>query len=183
MKTFTKLVASAVLLASTSTYALGQADVGVDTGVDAEIGADVDANADNNGVGLGVGGDANANANANADANGNANAAAGDVNYGQIISSLQTSNVAAADIEAIGSDARIDVVTLSEIEGNAGENASALEEAVSAQAASLGELTAAIEANADVSAALQAQGYTSDQIVAVTSSGEGSLTIVVDETI
>ncbi|WMT92637.1 hypothetical protein [Pelagibacterium sp. H642] len=196
MKTFTKLIATAAILASTSTFALAQADVGIDagvdagvdtgvdagadTGVDAGVGADVDANAGNNGVGLGVGGDANANANADANADANA-AAAGDVNYGQIISSLQTSNVAAADIEAIGADAQIDIITLSEIKGNAAENASALDEAVSAQSASLADLTAAIEANADVSAALEAEGYTTDQIVAVTSSGEGSLTIVVDD--
>lgn len=180
MKTFTKLFATAAILASTSTYALAQADVGIDAGVDAEVGADVDANAGNNGVGLGVGGDANANANANANADANA-AGAGDVNYGQIISSLQTSNVAAADIEAIDADAQIDIITLSEIKGNAAENASALDEAVSAQSDSLADLTAAFEANTDVSAALEAEGYTTDQIVAVTSSGEGSLIIVVDD--
>ncbi|MFD2649874.1 hypothetical protein ACFSX5_18990 [Devosia albogilva] len=45
----------------------------------------------------------------------------------------------------------------------------------------LAELTAAIEANADVQAALAAEGFTSDDIVAVASSSEGNLTIVVDD--
>ena len=89
--------------------------------------------------------------------------------------------MAAADIEALGADAQIEVITLSEIQGNAAENASALDEAVSAQSASLADLTAAVEANADVAAALEAEGFTSDQIVAVTSSGDGNLTLVVDD--
>ena len=135
----------------------------------AEVEADVDA-----------GGKANANANANANPGANSGGAA-DTNYGQIISGLRTSSVAAADIEALGADAQIDVLTLSEIQGNAAENASALEEAVSAQSATLAELSAAIEANADVAAALEAEGFTSEQIVAVTSSGEGNLTLVVDD--
>lgn len=179
MNTFTKLVATAAILASTSTMTLAQVGVGVDAGAGVNAGAGVDVNAGNNGVGVGVGGDANANAKTNA----SANSAADKANYGQIISSLRTSSVAAADIEAIGADAEINIVTLSELQGNAAENASALTEAVSAQAASLADLTAAIEANADLSAALEADGYTTDQIVAVTSSGQDSLTIVVDDSL
>lgn len=176
MKTFTKLFATAAILASTSTFALAQADAGADVGAGVDAGAGVEVDAGNNGVGVGVGGDANANANADAKPNADT-----EMNFGSIISSLRTSNVAAADIEALGADAQIDVISISEIQGEAAENASALEEAVSAQSASLADITAAIEANADVSAALEAEGYTTDQIVAVTSSGEGNLTIVVDD--
>lgn len=173
MRTISKLFAAAALVASTSTFALAQADVGVEVEGDVGVEAGVDAGANAN---------ANSNAaNANANANANPNAAAGNVNYGQIISSLRTSTIAASDIEALGADAQIEVITLSEVRGDAAENASALDEAVSAQSASLADLTAAIEANAEVAAALEAAGFTADQIVAVSSSGEGQLTIVVDD--
>lgn len=169
MKTYTTFLAAAALIASTSTLALAQAEVEVDAGAAGDVGVEAGADA------------AGANAGGNADANANANANAGEVNFGSIVSSLRTSSVAAADIEALGADAQIDVVTLAEIQGNAAENASAIDEAVSTQSATLADLTAAIEANADVAAALEAEGFTVDQIVAVTSSGEGNLTIVVDD--
>jgi len=195
MNTVMKLTAIAAILASTSSWAMAQADVGAgagaNVGVDAggaSVGTGVDANANaggNNGNGnAGANVNANAQAGANNSANGNAGANATgstEVNYGSIISSLRTSNVTAADIEALGADAQIEIVTLAELQGNAAENSAALGEAVSAQATSLTELTAAIAANADVQAALSAEGFTSDQIVAVTSSGEGNLTIVVDD--
>lgn len=175
MKTFTKILATAALIASTSSLALAQADVGVDAGASGDVGVE----AGSNGVGVDASGNANAKSNADASAGG---AGGGDVNFGSIVSSLRTSSVAAADIEALGADAQIDVITLAEIQGNAAENASAIDEAVSAQSATIEELQAAIEANADVQAALDAEGFTADQIVAVTANGEGSLTIIVDDT-
>jgi hypothetical protein len=196
MNTVTKLTAIATILASTSSWAMAQSDVGAgagaNVGVDAggaSVGTGVDANANaggnngNAGANVNASTQAGANNSANANANAGANAAGNaEVNYGSIISSLRTSTVTGADIEALGADAQIDIVTLAELQGNAAENSAALGEAVSAQATSLAELTAAIEANADVQAALTAEGFTSDQIVAVTSSGEGNLTIVVDDT-
>lgn len=185
MNTVVKLTAVAVMLASTSGLAMAQATVGVDAGgVSTETGTDANASAgasgDSGNSDVGANVNANTSASANTDASANASGDA-EVNYGSIISNLQGSNVTSADIEALGADAQIDVVTLSELQGNAAENSEALGEAVSAQATMLPELTAAIDANADVQAALAAEGFTSDHIVAVTSSGEGNLTIVVDD--
>jgi hypothetical protein len=171
MNNVSKILAAAALIASTSSLAFAQVGLDVGAGASGEVGVEA-----GDSVTVDASGNANANANANAD-----DAGGGDVNYGSIASSLNTSSVAAADIEALGADAQIEVITLSEIRGNAAENASAIEQAVAAQAAGLEDLRVAIRANADVQAALDAEGVTADQIVAVTSSGEGNLTIVVDD--
>ncbi|MFD2646190.1 hypothetical protein ACFSX5_00090 [Devosia albogilva] len=151
MNTVAKLTAVAAILATTSGLAMAQGAV-----------------------------DANASATSGSDSAANVSADA-EVNYDSIISNLQGSDVSSADIVALGADAQIDIVTLSELQGNAGDDGEAVGEAVSSQATMLAELTAAIEANADVQAALAAEGFTSDDIVAVASSSEGNLTIVVDD--
>ncbi len=185
MNTITKLFAAAALLASTSTAVLAQGDAGAGAGAS----GDVNVNAGNSGVGVGVGGDAGANANSNAggaNASGNVNANAGasadgSINYGSIISELRTSSVTAADIEGLDATANIQIVTLSELRGNAAENASGLDEALSSLETSMEELRTAMEANTEISAALEAEGYTMDDVVAVTIGTDNSVTIVVDD--
>lgn len=184
MYKLTKLLATTALIAGASSAALAQADVNVDAGADGAVGVE----AGDNGVGVDVGAGAegnagaglNGNANANADANAAGNASAG-VNYGQIISDLRTGGVTVADIEGLEAGADVQIVTLSEIRGNAAENASALDEAVSSLEASIGELRTVLEANAEISAELEAEGYTADDVVAVTTSADGSVTIIVDD--
>lgn len=182
MYKLTKLLATTALIAGASTAALAQADVNVDAGADGAVGVE----AGDNGVGVDVGAGAEGNAgaglngNANANANAAGNASAG-VNYGQIISDLRTGGVTVADIEGLEAGADVQIVTLSEIRGNAAENASALDEAVSSLEASIGELRTALEANAEISAELEAEGYTADDVVAVTTSADGSVTIIVDD--
>lgn len=107
--------------------------------------------------------------------------AQGDLNYGSIISDLRTSSVTSADVEAfVASNTEVTIVTLAELRGNAAENASALDHAVNAQATALADLRVAIAANADIMAELEAAGYTANQVVAVTTSVEGDVTLVVD---
>jgi len=207
MKTFTTLFAATALLASASTATLAQVSAGgaldagssisVDAGgtsVDAGATGSANANASSNAGGNGnASGNAGGSANSNAGGNGNSNASAnasgsaeGQLNYGSIISDLRSSSVTTADIEAIDDDAQINIVTLSELRGNAAENANALDEAVSAQGTTLAELQAAIEGNTDLSttieAALQAEGdFDMEDVVAITSSANGELTLVVDD--
>ncbi len=201
MKTFTKIVAVAALLASTSSLALAQVSVGVgtdaggsvsvgsgsdsgtsvgvDTGVDAGLNAGT-GSGDSSGSGLS--GEANASGSANANASSSGNASNSDINFGSIVSSLRTSSTTAADIETVDSDAQITIVTLSEIQGSAAEGSNAIEQAINDQEDSLSDLSVAIQANAEISAALDAEGFSSDDVVAVTSAAEGDLTIIVDDT-
>lgn len=191
MKSVTKVLAAAALLASASTATLAQVNVG--GALDA--GGSVSTDAGSTSIDAGANGNAGANSNSNAGGNAgsvggnaaggaNANAAGGihgDLNYGSIISDLRTSSVTTADVEAfVESDSEITIVTLAELRGNAAENASALDQAVNAQAAALADLRTAIAANADLTAELEAAGYTTGQVVAVTTSVEGDVTLVVD---
>jgi hypothetical protein len=176
MNVFTKILAATALLASTSTAALAQAQV--DVGVGAGGNAGVEAGNGNAGGSTAVGVDGNANANANANANRGGQA---DVNsYGDIISSLRTSTVTPEDIEGLAVDTKVTVVVLSELRGNAAENASALDQALAAQETSIDELRPSLEARAEVQAALEAEGYTTDDVVAVSLQADGSLTVIVD---
>ena len=192
MKSVTKVLAAAALLASASTATLAQVNVGgaLDAGgsvstdagstsIDAGANGNAGANANSN-----AGGDAGGSVGGNAAGSANANAAGGtrgDLNYGSIISDLRTSSVTTADVEAfVEGDTEITIVTLAELRGNAAENASALDQAVNAQAAALADLRTAIAANADITAELEAAGYTTGQVVAVTTSVEGDVTLVVD---
>ncbi|WP_196259013.1 hypothetical protein [Pelagibacterium limicola] len=163
MNTFVKLFASAALLASSSTAVLAQADAGVG------VSGDVD-------VEVGVGGEAGTNASGNAKASGH-----GETNYGSIISSLRTSGVTAADIEGLDATASIRIIALSDIRGNAAANASALDAALGSLETSIADIRAALGASAAISAALEAEGYTVDDVVAVTVEGGASVTIIVDD--
>jgi hypothetical protein len=155
---------------STSVNAGGSTDAG--GSVNASGNGNANTNASSNG---------NANANANANASGNT-----DLNYGQIISDLRTSTTAAADIEALGDSIEVQVVTLSELQGNAGENASALDQAVSTESTLATELKAADalttypELHGSITAELGAE-YTMDDVVAITSSADGQVTVIVDD--
>ena len=78
------------------------------------------------------------------------------------------------------------MVTLSELRGNAGENANALNRAFSPQGTAIADLKAAIEndpeLSADVQAALSAKGdFELDDVISVSTSAEGRLTLVVDD--
>ena len=201
MNTVTKLFAATALLASASTATLAQVNVGGALDAGGSVSTDVGSTS----ADAGANGNANANANSNAGGNSNSNAggnaagsvswnaggnangnaaggAQGDLNYGSIISDLRTSSATTADVRAfVEGDTEINIVTLSELRGNAAENASALDQAVDdAQTAALADLRVAIAANAVIMAELDAAGYTADQVVAVTTSAEGDVTLVVD---
>jgi len=174
MNVFTKILAATALLASTSTAALAQAQV--DVGVGAGGNAGVEAGNAGGSTAVGIDGNANANANANANRGGQADAST----YGDVISSLRTSTITPENIEGLAVDTNVNVVVLSELRGNAAENASALDQALAAQETSVDELRASLEAHAEVQAALEAEGYTTDDVVAVGLQADGSLTLIVD---
>lgn len=126
-------------------------------------------------------GNADAKAGVNANASANANSENGKNNYGQLISSLRTGAVGSADIEALGQDVTVSTVLLSELKGEAAENANALDEALSANSSNVTSVRAALSANANIVAQIEAAGYTVDDVVGVSTAADGGLTLVIDD--
>jgi len=162
----------AVLMATTfSTAAMAQtANVGGEAGV--SVGGNAGAN---------VGADVSANAAASGQNTGDASA--GNKNYGQLISRLETDDISAEMLSDVDAETDTTIVLMSDLKGEAAENASALENALSKQEENISELRASIEANAALTATLEAEGYSVDQVVAVNSSTSSEVTLVVDDTI
>lgn len=104
-----------------------------------------------------------------------------EVNYGTVISGLNTGSTAAAatEIEALGEDVTVDTVLLSEVEGDAQGNA--LDNAIDKQADAMASFHEAIEANADLTAALEEEGFAAEDVVGFESEGEGEVTLVIDD--
>jgi uncharacterized NAD-dependent epimerase/dehydratase family protein len=165
-----------ILMATTVSTAAFAQSVSTDGSVSVGSGADVSA-------GTSVGADASTNASGNNNAavseQGNSKAAKG--NYGQLISGLQTSEVSADVVSGLDANADATIVLMSELQGEAAENASALENALEKQKENISGLRSEIEANADLMAALEAEGYTIDQVVAVNSTNSGEINLVVDD--
>ena len=157
----------AVLLTSSAFPAFAQ-DAGV--GVDAGAGVTVETPA----VDAKTGADAKANANAS----GNVGGMAANT-YGSVISSVSGS--ADVDLAGVTDEANVTIVLLSSLQGNAATEAAALDQALSANADALTTLHSNIEANAAIKAKLEAEGYTADDVVAVTSSADGAVTVYVDD--
>ena len=164
MKKTLILTAVTSLLASVALPAVAQ---------DAGAGVKVETPAVNAQGGANAGG-ANANANAGANAGG-----VSDNTFGSVMSSLSSSGD--VDLSAINDEAKVSVVLLSALQGNAATEAAALDEALTANAEKMTTLHTNIEANAAIKAKLEAEGHTADDVVAVKSNADGSLIVYVDD--
>ncbi len=166
-----KTLMSVLMATTVSTAAFAQA---TSTDGNASVGADVSTS---------VGADASTNAsdNSNAAAAAKGNSEAAKMNYGQLISALQTSEVSADVVSSLDAEADATIALLSELKGEAAENASALDNALSKQEEGIADLRTEIEANAELMAALEAEGYSVDQVVAVNSANSAEITLVVDD--
>ena len=155
----------AALLASSAIPAIAQ-----DAGVDAGAGVSVDAPA----VDAEVGADANAKANANSNAGGMS-----DNTYGSVMSSMTGS--ADVDLSTVTDEAKVTIVLLSSLQGNAATEAAALDAALTANADAMTTLHSNLDANATIKAKLEAEGHASSDVVAIKSNADGSLIVYVDD--
>ena len=155
----------AALLATSALPVLAQ-DAGVQ--VDAGAGVTVDTPA----VDAAVGADANANANANA-------GGMADNTYGSVVSSVKGS--ADVDLSTVTDEAKITIVLLSSLQGDAATEAAALDEALPANADGMATLHTNIDGNAAIKAKLEAEGHASSDVVAVKSNADGSIIVYVDD--
>lgn len=160
------------------------ADVGTDSGstmgsATADAGSSLGADVGDDGASA----DAGTNLTAEAGNSGKAKtgAMAGEMTYGNLISSYRSGSDFAATVEGADEDVTVQTMTLSELKGEAGENAEALDQAMADAGDQMDALHSAIEANSEVTAALDAEGYTADDVVAVQSGANGELQVIVDD--
>jgi hypothetical protein len=113
-----------------------------------------------------------------ASANGNAGGNS-DNTYGSVVSSIAASGT--LDLTAYTDESKVTIVLLSELQGNAATEASALDNALSTNAEAVTTLHANVEGNAVIKAKVEASGHTVDDIVAVKTSADGSLIVYVDD--
>ena len=99
------------------------------------------------------------------------------VNYGSLISSLQTG--ATADFSAVTDATTVTFVTVSSLK-TSGDTA-ALDNALSKNADAAAALQTQVEANAVLVAKITAAGFTADQVIAASAAADGSLTVFVDD--
>jgi len=99
------------------------------------------------------------------------------VNYGALISSLQAGKF--ADLTTITATTTINFVKVSEIKANG--NTNALDNALKKNEPALGQLRTDVGANTLLAAKLTAANYTADQVVAVLAEADGSITVVIDD--
>lgn len=122
-------------------------------------------------------------ASATAEATSNGKAATGNASdnnrYGQIIADLNTGgDVVAGDVEDMGEDVMVSTVSMTELKG-AG-NVTALENAIERNG-DAEELRAAVEGNAALQTAVEADGFDTEDVVAVRTDAEGHVWVVVQE--
>ena len=154
------------------------------TGVDVNASGAADVNAKGGDTSAAAGGNAgvsadantNADANANADAGANANA---DNTYGSVVAAVNAS--ASVDLTAITDEADVTIVLLSSLAGEAATEGAGLDAAIAANAEAQAKVQDDAWANAAIKAKLEADGYTSEDIVAVKTVADGSVIVYVDD--
>ena len=97
-------------------------------------------------------------------------------NYGSVISSLQSGS--SVDVGTLGGT-NVNVVTMSSIKANG--STSALDNALKKNGSTVATLRTNVAANAALKAKIEAAGFKADQVLAVKSGADGSVTIFVDD--
>jgi cytoskeletal protein RodZ len=98
-------------------------------------------------------------------------------NYGSLISSLQTG--AAVDLTTITDTTTVNFVTVSSLKTTGQTNA--LDNALDKNKDAITKLRTDVGAHAVLSAKLTAANYTADQVVAVVTEADGSVTVYIDD--
>ncbi len=167
------------LVALAIAASLGGAAIAQDTPVSPEIGTDGELDTQTTAETLpntNETGDTTTVAGASVGADANMNA---DMNYGSVISTLNSGALASVDLSMVNADSTINWVLLSQIEGS--EQASALDQALESDAQMLDDFQAQIGSNAALTAALVQEGYTPEDVVAASVSADDSVTVVIDD--
>lgn len=98
-------------------------------------------------------------------------------NYGSVISTLQSGS--SVDLGTLGGTTSVNVVGMSSIKANG--NTTALDNALKKNGTTVAQLRTSIAANAALKAKIEAAGFKTDQVIAIKSGADGSVTIFVDD--
>lgn len=155
---------------TTTGAAVGAGDASASAGAGASVSADTNAAA--NGSSAMVSTDANASA-----------SATGTLTYDQLLANLKTPDAAASIsvIASVGADSTITIVPVSQIDGAAKADASALATAETSGSDRLTKLRAAVHANAAIEAKLTAAGYADSDVLDVETNGSGAVWVYVKD--
>ena len=102
-----------------------------------------------------------------------------DNSYASLIAAINANE--AVDLSAGTDEAKVSIVLVSTLTGDAATEGAALDAAVAAQAEALATLRADATANAVINAKLTAEGYTADDIVAIRTDASGNTLVYVDD--
>lgn len=147
----------------------GGAGVGVGAGASGSAGAGAQGMGGNAGGGMGAGSGAGAGTELDTGATGSVNASN---DFGQAIASIRT---ASTDIEALTSVETVEVVDASA--AAQGESGVALDNAIADNEDAIADLRSSIEANAELMAALEAEGVDVSSVVAAETTADGTVTV------
>jgi hypothetical protein len=85
------------------------------------------------------------------------------------------------DLAAVTDEAKVKLVLVSTLEGDAATQSTALDAAITAQATALATLRTNVAASSAISAKLKAEGYTADDVLAVKTDASGNTLVYVDD--
>ena len=102
-----------------------------------------------------------------------------DNSYASLIAAITASE--AVDLSAVTDEAKVSIVLVSTLSGDAATEGAALDAAVAAQADALVTLRADATANAAISAKLGADGHTAEDVVAIRTDASGNVLVYVDD--
>ncbi|WP_417578643.1 hypothetical protein [Pelagibacterium sp.] len=181
MKKLSALALGTALTLSMPLTALAQdADAGVtlDGGVATELGGE-DSGVDT-GVELGVdtGVATEGSSDMSVDVGANADAAVSSYTYGDLDDAIHGAGT--AELSGVTADTEIEIVEISDLGEDGDLNAEAFADSRADFQSDVDLLQSSISENADLVSALEAEGYTHDEVVAVWTQADGALTVFVD---
>lgn len=160
MNKFTTMTIAGLLAASVSTIALADAEADAEAEVEADIDSEAEAEVEADPV-----------------------AGAEDAEapeFGDVVSSVEGEGDAAAEVDAISDDAAVSVHGLPDLQGDAEAHTPALDGALVEREERILQLHSAVRTRVSLNAALEAAGYTADDLVAVIVNTDGSVRLIVD---
>ncbi len=101
--------------------------------------------------------------------------------YGKVLSSVKSGENAEVDLSTVEADAEIDTIRLSEVSGNADENAQSLDTALAENETQMDEFQSSVAENDQINAAVEADGFRSDNVLGVYKTANGTVEVLIDD--
>jgi len=101
--------------------------------------------------------------------------------YGKVLSSMKSGENTEVDLSTVEADAEIDTIKLSEVSGNADENAQSLDTALAQNESEMDEFQNSIADNDQINAAVEADGFSSDNVLGVYKTANGTIEVLIDD--